>query len=1265
MSQPADTPIEWGNWAPPGEGDVRSPCPAVNALANHHLLPHNGKGITKDMVKDALTNPQIIHLSPLIASVFATGAIAANPDHGAHTFDLNQVDKHGYIEHDVSLSRNDYDLGDNASFDQDKWATMFKIYGEENGSTVAYEYASKARYSRVRESKEAHEQAKKPFRYGIKEGILSYGETALWVNLLGKDGVVPLEHLRIFFEEERFPYAEGWRPPAETITQQKMNKTMLKLVAANKHKGEEAVQLVVGTFQAIVAAALQLPQRRPPPQRQDQYDQYDQYDKYNKYDKYGSQQDGYYPKGYHGHDDQGYDQHGHYQDQQHRQHQQYGHHEDDNYQEPLAQHPSPGGTYQYDERYRPNSLQRPQPMNGPLPQEMQEETGKSRQLHPQEQRQKALRERILQEPASPKTLAWDNPFGVFPPVQKTAKAHGRHVSLDKERPEDFRLNTLQGQSADTLPLTSPELSSNNMPLRKRVLGPSGPPQANASSREPEAALPLRPLPHRSNTQPTPSVQSSPFQPSGDPDGYDYNQHNGYGHNQPQPAPIQHRAPVVKYPADVPYKGAPPPESYNLDAYRGVQLRKPLSHPNLEPPSFNPASSQSREHHDANPTLDTNLSGLGQTAPAQMTAYPQPSYSKPTYQVHSTSVLVDTRDSPPPLSEPKTSSPLAEFSFDLPPSNTGAPPAMKSPPPSQQQFIPLDTNCTRKLISMINNADMIVVCMRLPNTPQAFNKVSLLRVNFHREAQVDQVRSIDLPVMSKLIRYLAREGIERVLAKYPIDHPPTRMQEGVPMDHRGHYFAEGDPYSSRQIGHEYDQSAAVRKPLQENYGQPAPRSHTADARHPPPMRSFGERTSLDHVRPSVPPAVSGGSGDRPVPYRPGLAAANGRANVSAPATVAAPTATPVAMPRSQPQPNQRAQSAPPPEGDRGAPVTVAELNGLRESFKNNPNDWGLGLRFAQRLVEAASVLSSENGRADQKTTAKNRERYIFDAHKILKKLVTAGSPEAMFYLADCYGQGQLGLAPDPKEAFTLYQSAAKLNHAQSAYRVAVCCELGLEEGGGTRRDAIKAMQWYKRAATLGDAPAMYKLGMIMLKGLLGQHKNSREAVTWLKRAADRADAENPHALHELGLLYESAAPNDSIIRDERYAFSLFQQAADLGYKYSQFRLGSAWEYGLLGCPIDARQSITWYTRAAAQEEHQSELALSGWYLTGCEPLLQQSDREAYLWAQKAASSGLAKAEYAMGYFTEVGIGTAPNVEEAKRWYYRAAVVQNEIVKNHAL
>jgi TPR repeat protein len=338
-----------------------------------------------------------------------------------------------------------------------------------------------------------------------------------------------------------------------------------------------------------------------------------------------------------------------------------------------------------------------------------------------------------------------------------------------------------------------------------------------------------------------------------------------------------------------------------------------------------------------------------------------------------------------------------------------------------------------------------------------------------------------------------------------------------------------------------------------------------------------------------------------------------------------------------------------------PVTHDELNRLRNTWKANPADNATGLLLAKKLVEASSILADEGGTADTRTRNKNKEKYIMESHKTLKKLVSSGHPDSMFYMADCYGQGLLGLQVDTKEAFSLYQSAAKAGHGASAYRTAVCCEMGHEEGGGTKRDPLKAVQWYRRAAVLGDTPALYKMGMILLKGLLGQQKNFGEAINMLKRAAERADKDNPHALHELGLIYEASEGNQRIIQDEAYALQLFHQAADLNYKFSQFRLGQAYEYGLLGCPIDARTSIAWYTRAAAQEEHQSELALSGWYLTGTSGILEQSDTEAYLWARKAACAEppLPKALFAMGYFTEVGIGCPRSLEEAKRWYGRAA------------
>lgn len=301
-----------------------------------------------------------------------------------------------------------------------------------------------------------------------------------------------------------------------------------------------------------------------------------------------------------------------------------------------------------------------------------------------------------------------------------------------------------------------------------------------------------------------------------------------------------------------------------------------------------------------------------------------------------------------------------------------------------------------------------------------------------------------------------------------------------------------------------------------------------------------------------------------------------------------------------------------------------------------------------------MLANEGGQANAQTGNTNRERYLSEAQGVAKRLLDLRDPDGMFFYADCLGSGALGLRNDAKEAFGLYQSAAKGNHPIAAYRTAVCCELGVEEGGGTRRDIGKAMQWYQRAGTLGDPAALFKLGIIYIKGLLEQPKNMQEGIQWLQKGAEVANEENPHALHELALLYESGDHADILPKDETRALELFTQAGKLGYKHSQFHLGQAWEYGLLGCPIEARNSIIWYTRAAAQGEHQSELALSGWYLTGSEGILEASDTEAYLWARKAAASTppLPKALFALGYFTETGIGTQRHVGDAKFWYEKA-------------
>ncbi|CAO1613666.1 unnamed protein product [Sympodiomycopsis kandeliae] len=339
-----------------------------------------------------------------------------------------------------------------------------------------------------------------------------------------------------------------------------------------------------------------------------------------------------------------------------------------------------------------------------------------------------------------------------------------------------------------------------------------------------------------------------------------------------------------------------------------------------------------------------------------------------------------------------------------------------------------------------------------------------------------------------------------------------------------------------------------------------------------------------------------------------------------------------------------------------PYNKAFVNEYRARMKADP-DPEEQFRFARYLIEAAKKI--HDPKDGPKQARKYRDALLSESLKLIKRLATTGMglgkppyAEAQFFLANCFGNGSLGLQVDHEKAYNLYVQASKQNHPAATYRTAVCNEVG----AGTRRDHHRAVLFYRKASALGDTAGMYKLGMILLNGLLGQPRNVREAIVWLKRAAGQADEDNPHALHELGLLHEK--PNNIVPLDEAYARELFTQAAQLGYAPSQFKLGSAYEYGAMTCPVDPRRSIAWYTKAAGKNDGESELALSGWYLTGSEGVLKQSDAEAYLWARRAATKGIPKAEYAVGYYSEVGIGVKADIEEAKRWYMRAAAQGNK-------
>ncbi|KAI7899631.1 uncharacterized protein BX663DRAFT_520782 [Cokeromyces recurvatus] len=285
----------------------------------------------------------------------------------------------------------------------------------------------------------------------------------------------------------------------------------------------------------------------------------------------------------------------------------------------------------------------------------------------------------------------------------------------------------------------------------------------------------------------------------------------------------------------------------------------------------------------------------------------------------------------------------------------------------------------------------------------------------------------------------------------------------------------------------------------------------------------------------------------------------------------------------------------------------------------------------------------------------RIAYMSEAIKILKATSTRGHAESQYYLANIYASGATHKSgkPDFGNAFPLFVQAAKRQHADASYRAAKCYEDGL----GCLKNKSKSVQFYRLAATLNHPGAMYRLGLANINGELGLHRNVRDGNKWLKRSAEAATTEYPHALHELGLLHEKGL-DGIIFKDVQYSVQLYTRAAELGYVPSAYRLGQCYEYGYLKCERDAYASIYYYTMAAQQGNPDACFALSAWYLSGDPPRIEPSGERALYWAQLAAQKGIVKAVFALGYFAESGIGRQKDMNEAIRWYKKAASQGNE-------
>ncbi|KAL9114864.1 MAG: hypothetical protein Q9227_001107 [Pyrenula ochraceoflavens] len=175
-------------WHPPVEGEVRSPCPGLNALANHGIIPHDGKNLSHHIILSAL--PGSYRLNQNISEALFKMALETTLNPNATTFNLDDLNRHNFIEIDGSLSRGDAYFGDNHSFNQ----TIFnQTKSHWKDPVINFQNAGNAFAARVNTSKATNPE----FSLTSERLLRGAGASGLFTVVFGEPGAGVVEKDRI------------------------------------------------------------------------------------------------------------------------------------------------------------------------------------------------------------------------------------------------------------------------------------------------------------------------------------------------------------------------------------------------------------------------------------------------------------------------------------------------------------------------------------------------------------------------------------------------------------------------------------------------------------------------------------------------------------------------------------------------------------------------------------------------------------------------------------------------------------------------------------------------------------------------------------------------------------------------------------------------------------------------------------------------------------------------------------------------------------
>ncbi|KZP13752.1 Cloroperoxidase [Athelia psychrophila] len=232
---------KWPEYVPSKEGDSRCSCPALNAMANHGILPHDGKNIRfTDMGAKIRTTYNFATTFCQFVPNFAAEYLKKS--YSKDTFDLADLDLHNAIEHDGSLTRQD------ALFCPVQGtipvALIEKLLAHSTGKDAeGRTIMTKADLSAALSQRTADSKATNPeYTTSLPHRMFGASNASTMLTIFGGR----VEDLRVLLLEERLP--EGWQSQIRSrfgLTFAAFNSTVLPVLRGVKDvpPSENAAQL--------------------------------------------------------------------------------------------------------------------------------------------------------------------------------------------------------------------------------------------------------------------------------------------------------------------------------------------------------------------------------------------------------------------------------------------------------------------------------------------------------------------------------------------------------------------------------------------------------------------------------------------------------------------------------------------------------------------------------------------------------------------------------------------------------------------------------------------------------------------------------------------------------------------------------------------------------------------------------------------------------------------------------------------------------------